>query len=214
MDVESKLQKEDIKSETCIISQMKILNKKMFSLIQISSQEIMLLKTIDKFYENIKNINDFISIINCGLNTTKISIRLIDYFVTKYSKKNKINYKLNDTNFIVHQSYRQQLKKYKKTNFDPFARGIRIPYYINDNWIITTIGQLNFFEWFISKNIMSYIIKNKEIIQYDMNLNKKLKTDKKQKISKINKQNVHKINFIPIIKSTEKKTDNPIFVTF
>jgi hypothetical protein len=213
MTIESKIYL-DPYYENTIITEMKNLNNKMFSLIQMSSQEIMLLKTIDKFYENLKNINDFISIINSKLNTFKISIRLIDYFVTKYSKKNKINYKLNETNFIVHQSYRQQLKKYKKTNFDPFARGVRIPYYINNRWIITTIGQLNFFEWFISKNIINYIIKNKEIIQYDMNINKKLKTEKKQKINKINKQNIYKINFIPSIKSNEKKTDNPIFVTF
>jgi hypothetical protein len=190
------------------------LNIKMFSLIQISSQEIMMLKLLDKFYENIKNINNFISIINSKLCTTKISIRLIDYFITKYSKKNKTNYKLNDDIFIVYQSYKQQLKKYKKKYFDPFARGIRIPYFVSTYWIITTIGQLNFFKWFISKNIISFISKNKELIEYDMNNNKKKKIEKKQKNIKINKKSAYKINFIPMIKSNENKTDKHILVTF
>jgi len=190
------------------------LNKRMFSLIQISSQEIMLLKIIDKFYENLKNINDFLSIINSKSNTYKISIRLIDYFVTKYSKKNKSSYKLNDNNFIVYQSYKQQLKSYKKKNFDPFARGIRIPYYLNNKWIITTIGQLNFFKWFISKNIISFITKNKDSIENDMNNNKKLKPDKKYKNIKINKKSIYKFNFIPSVKTVEPKLESKIYVTF
>ena len=68
------------------------LNNTMSLLIQISSQENMLLKSIEKFYSTLKYVNDFISIINSN---SKISIRLIDYFVTKYSKKNKINCKIS-----------------------------------------------------------------------------------------------------------------------
>ena len=47
-----------------------------------------------------------------------------------------------------------------------------------------------------------------------MNNNKKTKNDKKQKNIKINKQNKYKVNFIPMIKSVDHKTDNHIFVTF
>ena len=150
------------------------LNKKMFNLIQINSQESMLLKLINIFYENLKNVNEFISIINSKFGNFKISIRLIDYFITKYSKIYKIGYKLNDNNFIIYQSYKQQLKSYKKKNFDPFARGIRIPYFVEDVWIITTIGQLNFFRWFISKNLLEYILINKTLIEIDMNHKNKI----------------------------------------
>lgn len=101
------------------------LNNKIFKLIQISSQESLLLKSVEKFYENLECYNDFIQIINSENKNnvkTKISIRLIDYFVTKYSKKNKISYKLpgnNDiqTQFSVHQSYKQQLKAFQKKKF-------------------------------------------------------------------------------------------------
>jgi hypothetical protein len=43
--------------------------------------------------------------------------------------------------------------------------------------IITTIGQLNFFKWFISKEIYNYVINNNILIENDMN--KKYKSTKK-----------------------------------
>jgi hypothetical protein len=163
----------------------KILNTKINNLIQISSQENIILNSVDSFYENLINIKDFLDIINSN---SLISIRLIDHFVTKYSKKNKVCYKLQDNIdnqlFYVFQSYRQQLKRFQKKHFDPFARGIRIPYFIQDTVIITTIGQLNFFNWFISKNILDFIIKNKILIENDMNKNKNTTTLNDNKIKK------------------------------
>jgi hypothetical protein len=100
----------------------KILNTKINNLIQISSQENIILNSVDSFYENLINIKDFLDIINSN---SLISIRLIDHFVTKYSKKNKVCYKLQDNIdnqlFYVFQSYRQQLKRFQKKHFDPFA---------------------------------------------------------------------------------------------
>jgi hypothetical protein len=190
----------------------KELNDKMYTLIHISSHENMLLKSIENFYNTLKYVNEFISIINSNSN---ISIRLIDYFVTKYSKKNKIIYNINnETAFNIHQSYKQQLKTYQKKNFDPFARGLRIPYFIGDVWIITTIGQLNFFKWFISKNILDYIIINKNIIEQDMNKNKKFKTDKKvSKIKMYKKPKINILNNVQVNVKNENKCGQ-ILVTF
>jgi hypothetical protein len=189
------------------------LNNKMCNLIQISSQENMLLKSFEKFYDTLKYVNEFLSIINSD---SKISIRLIDYFITKYSKKNKICYNINDSTFNIYQSYKQQLKAFQKKNFDPFARGLRIPYYIRDTWIITTIGQLNFFKWFISKNIYDYVNKNKDYIEIDMNKNKKIKVDNKIKksIKIYKKQQIKIINNINIEKSNNVKVKGNILVTF
>ena len=114
------------------------LNNKILKLIQISSQESILLKSMENFYQSFNNY-EFINIIKSN---SKISIRLIDYFVTKYSKKNKINYKIDNNIFNVYQSYKQQLKAYQKKHFDPFARGIRIPYFINNECTYNT------YEWF------------------------------------------------------------------
>ena len=197
----------------------KDLNIKINKLIQINSHENMILNNIDSFYNNIVNIYDFLDIIN---SKSLISIRLIDHFVTKYSKKNKICYKMSNSTenslFYVFQSYRQQLKRYQKKHFDPFARGIRIPYFIQDTVIITTIGQLNFFNWFISKNILEYVIKNKFLIENDMNKNKNIQIDVKQiKIKKSNKKIDIKIPSHYINNNLIKpvlKNKNQILVTF
>ena len=120
----------------------------------LTTQELMLLKSLKIFYSNQDIFNLLISIIN-GNNF--ISRRTIEYFVTNYSFINNTNYILNvkgdNTNFFVHSSYKNQLKAYKKKYFDPFGRGIRIPFFSKDSCIITTIGQLNFYKWFFSKNI-------------------------------------------------------------
>ena len=189
------------------------LNKKMQNLIQISSQENRLIKSIEDFYESLTNIKEFIGIIN---SKSDISIRLIDYFVTKYSKKNKISYKIDNNIFNIHQSYKQQLKHFQKKHFDPFARGIRMPYYVGYLWIITTIGQLNFYQWFISNKILDYVIKNKIIIESDMNKNKKNKMEIKIKKPKnIYKKIENKIQQ-PIIypQQIKNKNSNKIIVTF
>lgn len=203
----------------------KELNHKIYKLIQISSQESLLLKSVEVFYENLNCFNDFIQIIHSQTKITsksKISIRLIDYFVTKYSKKNKISYKINDNknnsdtimSFSVYQSYKQQLKAFQKKNFDPFARGIRIPYFINNTCIITTIGQLNFFMWFISKNIIDYVIKNKEVIETDMNKTKKINITPRLKRSYKSYKKIE-MKHIPMNnKINHNKNTTNILVTF
>lgn len=179
------------------MSSVQELNKKMQNLIQISSQESRLIKGFEFFYESLTNIKEFTEIINTK---SDISIRLIDYFVTKYSRKNKISYKLDNSVFNISQSYKHKLKKHQKKNFDPFARGIRIPYYVGNTWIITTIGQLNFYEWFISNKILEFVIANKEPIEFDMNKNKKIKSNITIKKPKnIYKKNDTKIIQQPII---------------
>ncbi len=199
----------------------KNLNTKINKLIQISSHENMILNNIENFYENLENIDDFLDIIN---SKSLISIRLIDHFITKYSKKNKVCYKSPDAQdnslFYVFQSYRQQLKRYQKKHFDPFARGIRIPYFIQETVIITTIGQLNFFNWFISKNILDFIIKNKSLIENDMNKNKNITTvndNKVKKQTKTYKKCDIKISSHTIVNNMIKpviKSKNQILVTF
>ena len=150
------------------------LNKKVFKIIRITSHEQMLLNCIEDFYKNKENAKKLIELIN-----GEISIRLIDFFITSYSKKNRINYFITNNEkdkviFNVYSSYKSQLKAWNKRYFDPFSRGIRIPYFLNDDCLITTIGQLNFFKWFISNNIYIFIKENISKIELEMNSNKKV----------------------------------------
>jgi hypothetical protein len=175
------------------------LNQDILSDIKISPHELLIIKSFEDFYK-IKYHADIIYTITQSL--SNISIRLIDHFITKYSKTNKICYKINEHNneyiINIHTSYKQQLKCYQKKYFDPFSRGTRIPYFINDKCIITTIGQLNFFKWFISKKVYNFILLNKDKIEKDMNSKNKIK-----KIKKIKENN--KITKIKFNDSSEEK---------
>jgi hypothetical protein len=172
------------------------MNQKIFKNIEITSQEDMIIKSLYSFYENENNNSIFLDIIN--LNSI-MSIRLIDYFITKYSKNYKISYKLssndNDQLFNVYTSYKQQLKAYQKKHFDPFSRGDRVPYFLGEQCIITTIGQLNFFKWLISNKVYNYIKDNHDKIQTEMNKKKTIKI----------KNNIKKKNIKPKYNKTPMK---------
>ena len=163
------------------------LNKEVFDNIQITSQENMILKSLEKFYTIDDNINLFMSIVNTNSN---ISIRLIDYFITKYSKTHRVSYKHNEESINIYTSYKQQLKAFQKKHFDPFSRGDRVPYFMGNMCIITTIGQLNFFRWFISKNIIEYIVGNQLSIENDMNYKNKLEKKTTKIVTKMKKKNM------------------------
>ena len=122
----------------------------------------LLMHSLEHFYKNKDNLKTLISIIN---GESKISLRVIDWFVTNYSKKNNITYivgtKKNSKRFNVYLNYKSQLKAYSKKQFDPFCRRERIMfYYKEDEHIITTVGQLNFFRWAMDNDIIKYVKKN------------------------------------------------------
>ena len=115
--------------------------------LELTSQEMMLLNSLIEFYKINVNFKILQSIIN---GTNKISRRTIEYFVTNYAGTNKISFDLIEKNELlrvyVHNSYKDQLKAHRKKYFDPFGRGMRIPYFTDNDYIITTIGQLNFYK--------------------------------------------------------------------
>ena len=149
----------------------------------------LLLKSLTNFYSRDENMEILETILN---NQKKISLRLIDWFITNYSKKYNVIYLLyrDNTNkktlqktdkvisqFNVYNSYKSQLKAYSKKQFDPFCRRERIDFSCKNILMNTTIGQLNFFKWVIMNNIMEYIQENLNDIEDDMNYS--LKTIKK-----------------------------------
>lgn len=143
-----------------------------------NSNELLLLSLKD-FYSNENNVSILLSIIN---SESKISLRLIDWFITNYCKNNKD--KTSDKNITsIYQNYRAQLKAYKKIKFDPFRRRQRITFFYNDKeFMNTTIGQLNFFKWAIDNKILDYISSRLEELEELMNVYQK--TVKKQKEEK------------------------------
>ena len=132
-----------------------------------STQNSILLENLMKFYKKNNNIDKILPIIN---GESKISLRLIDWFVTNYSKKNFTILKNGSTRLKVYLDYKLKLKSYSKIRFDPFCRCERITIpYGEDSLMETTIGQLNFFRWIIENNILTFIKENLEDINKDMN---------------------------------------------
>tara|TARA_B110000093_G_C12624051_1_gene267387 strand:+ start:23 stop:556 length:534 start_codon:yes stop_codon:yes gene_type:complete len=139
-------------------------------------QNELLLDKLMKYYDE-TNLNMMLSIINGESN---ISLRIIDWFTTNYSKKNFTIFYNNQQRFNVYEDYKLKLKAFKKQRFDPFCRWDRIQIPFGKNHIIeTTIGQLNFFKWALENQIISYIEKNYECIEKDMNNNNSLSRSKK-----------------------------------
>ena len=119
---------------------------------------------------------------------TPLSLRLLDWLVTNYSKKFNIVYPLTNTStneivyFNIYLDYKNQLKAYSKKFFDPFCRQKRLiincitfnwkeyneDCILSENDIVTTIGQLNFFRWFIDNKILNYALANIKLIDADM----------------------------------------------
>ena len=185
------------------------MNKLVASENQISilkKQDILLIPITD-FFSNPKNLDLLLGILITG--KYKISLRIIDWFVTNYSKKHNLVIDKNNKPFIVFLEYKSQLKAYSKKQFDPFCRRSRIHYeYEKNKKFETTIGQLNFFRWAIENLIIDHIMKNYDDIEKDMN--NTLKTNKLDNMPMPSTPNstdsVNLENSIESISSSEKSS--------
>ena len=195
----------------------------------LSSKDGLLRVKLIEFYKNKENLNVLLPII---LQQTRLSLRSLDWFVTNYCKKNNINY-INTNSYgeqimyFPFKSYKSQLKAYSKKFCDPFCRRDRVIFdYLNNeitdynnkitvdhtSYIITTIGQLNFFKFAIQDNIVKYAIENIVDIENDMNntlknreLEKKntfieVKSIKRKELSAPGNKSVHITRISAIIK--------------
>lgn len=137
----------------------------------INSKDLLMI-SLSNFYNIKSNINKILPIIS-PQSTNRISLRLIDWFVTNFSKKNNTIIRRKEKDAIVHfnvyLSYRSQLKAYSKQLFDSFRRRDRITFYYDmGKSIETTIGQLNMFRWILQNDILDYIQSHIEEIESDM----------------------------------------------
>ena len=98
------------------------------SISNIKTQNELLLKNLIDFFKNETHLKTFYNIIS-GL--SPISLRIIDWFITNYSKHNFVVYDIHRSNgniirYKVYATYKLKLKAYCKKRFDPFCRWDRI----------------------------------------------------------------------------------------
>ena len=120
-------------------------------------------------------------LVNVLFHRGKVSLRLLDYLCTNYSKHNNCCYEIKkgesqgSRSFHIYQSYKTQLKTFSKKFFDPFCRRERIEIMIHDDvyqkdlQVLTTVGQLNFFRWCIHNKVYDYALLHHEEIEKEMN---------------------------------------------
>jgi hypothetical protein len=138
------------------------------------SQQDWLLRELLEFYKN----RDYLDIVKKIVNrefiiskSKKISIRIVNWFVTNYAKQYFTVYENeHDTErFFVWTRFRSAEDVYSKEMFDPYSRKDRIIIpYDETTKLITTIGQLNFFKWAILNKVIDYIIVHYDDITNDM----------------------------------------------
>jgi hypothetical protein len=143
------------------------------------SQQDWLLSELLEFYKNREYLNILKKIINREFiihKSKKVSIRIVNWFVTNYAKQHFTVYELSNERFFVWTRFRSAEDGYSKDLFDPYCRKdrIMIPYDEHTN-IITTIGQLNFFKWAILNKVVDYIVEHYDAITQDMNIRLTLK---------------------------------------
>ena len=157
----------------------------------------LLLSSLSSFYEKNDEYLQILKTIIDGKHS--LSLRMIDWLVTIYAKNNNMVYWVclndnkiylnlpenNSNNFKkinLYLDYRSQLKSFKKINFDSFRRHDRITYISNKGTSIeTTIGQLNFFKWAFSNNVINYALENEKYIYENMSKNSYKRITKNKK---------------------------------
>ena len=147
-----------------------------------NSRADVLKESLEKFYKKKSVFEKFNKVVN--QRNAGYSLRVIEWFCNNYSKKYDIIYKISkNKDFNVYLSYKSQLDSYSKKQFDPFNRKHKgfDPFFLNMNEeiILTTVGQMNFFKWCISNGVLDYIERNLENIKKDMF---KVNNEKKKKI--------------------------------
>lgn len=161
---------------------------------------------IDTFFSNPEHMGKLLPFIQQDpKNKPKLSIRLIEWFVCNYCMTSKVEWYLPESGnfFNVYLDYQEMMDNYRKQLFDPNARkwrkekrkdpktdkeftvrvyhGLRF-YYTDNDYVITTIAQLNFFRWFIEKNVLDYMSEHyKELSDEKNRFNKNKKAEKKHR---------------------------------
>jgi hypothetical protein len=90
----------------------------------------LLLSSLRQFYNDPENCRVFLDVIQQQARYP--SLRILDWLVTNYAKKNSVAYEHNGKEININLSYKQQLRAYSKRQFDPFCRRGRIVFPMMD----------------------------------------------------------------------------------
>ena len=188
--------------------ELNLCEQNVIDIINLKKKEKMLYDVLNDFFKKCP-MNEIDKIIDIIKGKYKISLRFLDWFVTRYCYLYKTSIPINNQfniehDFNINISYKAQLKSFKKKCFDPFKRKNKFYYSfgltndkinINNYKILTTLGQLNFFKWALSFDIIKYVENNFDVIN--------------SKITHVNsffKKNIIDTNTLSIVSSDDFKS--------
>lgn len=135
------------------------------------SKQAVLLESLRKFYADPGHLRVLTEVLR---NESHISLRILDWLVTNYSKKRNVTYLVSgpdgvQESFNMFVQYKSQLKAYSKKHFDPFCRRERLNFAdARGRDFETTVGQLNFFRWALVNGVIDYGVAHGHDIEDDM----------------------------------------------
>jgi hypothetical protein len=106
------------------------------------------------------------------MQTSEVSLRVLDWFVTNYTKRYRILAEDEDAGFhTIATLYKHWLRHYRRKLFDPFRRRERIFFRHPDDHcrvFCTTCAQVNFLKWCETYGVLSQARKYRAEIEADM----------------------------------------------
>ena len=148
----------------------------------IENKQELLMNRLREFFNDQDNFDVLEGLLE---HSTPISLRLLDWVVTNYSKKNSVYLRVERNGIVetvnLFLDYKAHLKSFSKRSFDPFCRRERIIVTFEmdrkKRKFMTTPAQLNFYKWCIQAGVTQYCKDNLELLENDMIKNLRVKTD-------------------------------------
>lgn len=133
----------------------------------LSRKDGILLDSVLQWYNQERaRVQTFSDIVN---HKNGLSLRIIDWLITNFSKAFSVAIESDGLPRNLRRDYHKNLSAHNKKNFDPFARRRRIRIILfGQEHRVSTIGQLNFFRWFLSRNLVGFLLENKAVIEKHM----------------------------------------------
>ena len=99
-----------------------------------------------------------------------ISLRVLDWFVINFSKRKQISIVSPEKLLVdVYMSYREWLRQWRRGLYDALRRSDRLYFDLDGHRYSTTVAQLNFIFWAVTKGVLHYASENCALIEADMN---------------------------------------------
>ena len=148
----------------------------------IESKQTLLMHRLHDFFRDPAMFAQLVPLLE---QSTKISLRLLDWVVTNYSKKNNLylTVERDGTHEVINLflDYKAHLKSFSKRSFDPFCRRERVivtfPVDAEKRRFLTTPAQLNFYKWTIQTGVLNFCEENLEMLEKDMIANLRVRTE-------------------------------------